>query len=492
MAPLILTALILGPLLVGLLSIMVPRPLVADLCTLVLGAALVLLLVPLSGLVLAEGPLILDLGGHPAPVAIPLYVDGLSLAMLWLASVLALAVHSYAATWMRWTAHAAANEYRALWLLLWSGLNGLFLSADLFNIYVMLEITTLGAVPLVALTRGGQAVSAAARYLFFALVGSILFLLGVAVVYADTGLLYVPMLAGEMAATPAALVALLAMTIGTAMKAALFPVHAWLPLAHASAPAPASALLSAVVAKAGAYLVLRLWLGSFEGAWSPAIAQGIGALGAAGILYGSVQALRQARVKRIVAYSTVAQLGYLLLLIPLANSLLAWHGVIYHAVVHGLAKAAIFLAAGNLILALGDDRLENLAGSDHVAPRTLLVLGLSGVAIAGLPPTGGFIAKWWLLSAALELDQGWWVAVVLVGGLLAAAYVFRILRHALLSPDPYAELPQRTAEARLPSGLRWPPMLLALAALALGFAGSALTPYLEVGAGAAAVPGGAP
>lgn len=482
------TALMFGPLALGLLAVLLPRGGALDVAAIALGLALLGLLLPLSEAVAEHGAVVVDLGGHAAPVAIPLYVDGMALTMLWLLNLLALAVHAYAAVWLRWTRHGGAAEFRPLWLILWTGLNGLFLSGDLFNIYVMLEVTTLGAVPLVMLGRGADAVSAATRYLFFAVTGSILYLLGVALVYGDAGLLYLPAMAGGLAATPATAAALVVMSVGVAMKAALFPLHAWLPVAHASAPTPASALLSAAVATAGAYLLLRLWLGPFAGTWTPAAGQVMGLVGAAGILYGSVQALRQDRIKRIIAYSTVAQLGYLLLLLPLAPAALAWNGALYHALVHGLAKAGLFLAAGNLLLAVGDDRLDSLPGAGRFAAGNVLVIAVAGAAIAGLPPTGGFLAKWWLLGAALEQGQWWWVATVAGGGLLSAAYVFRILQYALMRPA--ADRKSRpAAESRLPPGLLVPPAMLAAAAVALGFAGDALTPFLQ--AGLAGVPAAA-
>jgi len=479
--PVMVTLLVFGPLLAGVLAFLLQRPLLTDYLGLGLATLFLALLIPFSGLVLIEGPLLYRLGGHPSGIAIPLQVDGLSLAMLWLSSILALAVTIHARAWLGLKQLPSGGEYGVLWLLLWSGLNALFLSGDLFNLYVTLEITTLAAVPLVILSRGAGPLDAAQRYLFFALVGSILFLLGVALIYGHVGTLSLSLLAEMGVSGPAATAALLLMTAGLAMKAALFPVHGWLPLAHSAAPSPASALLSAIVAKAAAYLILRLWLGPLSEAWTPILAQGMGALGAAGIVYGSIQALRQTRLKPVIAYSTVAQLGYLLLLIPLA-SLMAWNGVIYHALSHGLAKAALFLAAGNLILVLGNDRLSSLAGCDRMLSKNILAIGIAGVSIAGLPPTGGFIAKWWMISAALESGQWWWAVVISLGGLLAAAYIFRILRHAFYRPDPYAETPLRQSGGKLSRALVWPPVALALLAVGLGFAAELLAPFLAVGA----------
>lgn len=433
-----------------------------------------------------HGPLAFAFGGHAAPLGIELAVDGLALAMLWTTAAVMLAVQCYATPWVRGASGFRHTEFRVLSLLLWSGLNALFLSADLFNLYVTLEIVTLTAIPLVALSRGASAIHAAMHYLLFALMGSIFYLLGVSLIYAETGLLALSALAPGLLTGPGATVALGAMTAGLAMKAALFPVHAWLPGAHAVAPSPASALLSALVAKAAVYLVVRLWLGPFAGLGSDLLLQGIAAVGGAGMIYASLQALRQPKLKGVIAYSTIAQLGYFLLLIPLA-SLVAWQGVLYHGLAHGLAKAALFLAAGNLIRATGSDRLVSLAGADRFLGGTLLAIALAGASLAGLPPSGGFIAKWWLIEAALASGQWWWALAVAASGLLAAAYVFRVLHYALVDPEAEGSRAPPGESLRIPAALAWPPVLLAVAAIALGFSGELLAPLLAIGA-----PGGGP
>lgn len=478
------TALLFGPLLTGLVVYLLPSRRLRDILPIALALGLLGPLWHLGTEVAGAGSLVLALGGHFAPLGIELHVDGLSLAMLWLTGVVALAVNVHASASLPVDPHFPATGFRVLWLLLWSGLNALFLAADLFNIYVLLELTALAAVSLVVVSRGPEAVSAATRYLFFALAGSLFYLLGVALVYGQTGLLSLRVLETLSWESPVSLFALGLMTCGLAMKAALFPVHAWLPRAHAVAPSAASALLSALVATAGAYLVVRLWLGPFAGHWPQALAQGMAALGTAGIIYGSIQALRQSRLKLVIAYSTVAQLGYLLLIFPLA-SLLAWQGVIYHALSHGLAKAAFFLAAGNIIHLLGNDRLASLSRHDHRLAGNVMIMAFSGISLSGLPPSGGFLGKWWLIRAALEAGQWWWALAVAAGGLLAAAYVFRVLRHALAEPHPDAVRDAPIANP-LPRRMFWPPMLLALIAVALGFAGQALLPFLQIG-----MPGGA-
>lgn len=477
-------ALVFGPLLTGLLVYLLQRPRLQDAVSVILAAGLLACLALLSRQVLVHGAADLALGAHEAPVGIELHVDGLALAMLWLTGAVALAVNVHAAASLPAGEGFRGTGFRTLWMLLWSGLNALFLSADLFNIYVVLELVSLTAVSLVVISQGAGAVAAAARYLFFALGGSIFYLLGVALVYADTGLLGLRVLEASNWEGRAAPLALAVMTAGLAVKAALFPVHAWLPRAHSAAPSAASAALSALVATAGVYLILRLWLGPFAGHWGPVTAQGMAAVGAAGMLYGSAQALRQSRLKLVVAYSTVAQLGYLLLALPLASAL-AFHGAVYHALSHGLAKAAFFLAAGNVIRVTGDDRLESLAHGGRKLFGSLAAMALAGMSLAGLPPSGGFLAKWWLISAALAAGQWWWAAIVAAGGLLAAAYVGRVLRYGMTEPERPAGDARAATPGPLPRAMSWPPVLLAVAAIVLGFAGSALMPWLETG-----MPGG--
>ncbi|WP_303396183.1 complex I subunit 5 family protein, partial [Zobellella denitrificans] len=255
---------------------------------------------------------------------------------------------------------------------------------------------------------------------------------------------------------------------GLALKTALFPLHFWLPPAHGIARSPVSALLSALVVKASFYIFARLWWGLGEGAYGWWLAQALGALGAGGVLVGGWLALRQARLKMVVAYSSVAQIGYLFLLFPLSQggeaAELARQGVMLHLLSHALAKAAMFLAAGNLILAVGSHRVDALAGVSRFLPFSLFSFGLAAVSLMGLPPSGGFVAKWLLLQASIQSGQWWWILLLVAGGLLSALYLFRIFRASFLEKggeDTFYH-PSR--------GLEVIPMVLALMAIGLGFA----------------------
>ncbi len=422
------------------------------------------------------------IGGWEVPLGIELYADGLSLWMLVMVALVGLGVSLYASAYFE---APRAAHFWPLWLFLFAALNALFLSRDLFNLYVTLEMIGLAAVALTALQGGSHALVGAMRYLLATLLGSLAYLMGVVLLYHGYGTVDIALLGEAMATAPVAWAAMGLMIAGLALKTALFPLHFWLPPAHASAPAAVSALLSALVIKASFYILLRLWLDVFP-ALSGAGAELLGALGVAAVLWGSFQALKQTRVKLLVAYSTVAQIGYLFLGFPLAASIgnSAWNAVAYLAFSHALAKAAMFLAAGNFMLFGGHDRI---AGLDRVVQRLPLSAGafaLAGVSIMGLPPSGGFNGKWLLLQAAVTAGRWDLVVVMLAGGILAAAYVFKVLGHTFTQ----AEVPH---EPRIvPARMEWAAMLLACGAILAGFLATPMLAMLAIGEPFAVTGGG--
>jgi formate hydrogenlyase subunit 3/multisubunit Na+/H+ antiporter MnhD subunit len=392
----------------------------------------VLLLIPQ---VATDGPLLHALGGWTPGLGIALRADTLSTALLLMTALVALAAGIYATGYF--TNKDQQASFWPLWLLLLTALNALLLSADLFNLYVTLELLGISAVALAALTGARAALQAALRYLIVGLLGSLMFLAGVALVYARYGTLDMIGLAEVVYPEPAAWVALALMSAGLLLKCALFPLHFWLPPAHANAPAPVSAALSALVVKAAFYLLLRLWLDLFDPVLTSSATWLLGLLGAVAVLWGSWNALRAQRLKLLAAYSTVAQLGYLFLFFPLLQALptgaareSAFGALLLLALTHGFAKSALFLAAGVIQQRAGHDRIAELGGTAQDLPVTTFTLALAGVALIGLPPSGTFLAKWELLAAAINAGQWPWVPVIAVGSLLAAAYVFRVLGHA--------------------------------------------------------------
>lgn len=422
---------------------------------------------------LDQGVIRYSMGGWGAPLGIDLYADGLSVVMLLITAVVGLGVSLYSLAYFKQNDGNPAGFW-PLWLMLWTGINGLFLAGDVFNLYVTLELLGLSAVALVALAGSQEALSGAMRYLLVSLLGSLCYLLGVALLYHGYGTVDIQLLGIAVGSHPAAYAALALMVAALALKSALFPLHFWLPPAHASAPTPVSALLSALVVKASFYLLLRLWFDVFP-LLTPNIGWVLGALGAAAIVWGSIQALRQSRLKLLVAYSTVAQLGYLFL--PFAFvSPLAWQGGVYFALSHALAKAAMFMAAGNMLKFGGHDRIADLDRVAQRLPITMTAFCLAGVSLMGLPPSGGFLAKWLLLEAALTHQQWLWAVVMIVGGLLAAAYVFKVVGHAFTQ----ANIPHEAQP--VPLTLEWAALALAVAAIVLGLNATYPMALLEIGA----------
>lgn len=436
-----------------------------------------LFLVPLTGVVRAEGAVTLALGGWSAPLGIGWRVDGLSVVLLWLNAAIALAGAVRAATHFK-AVRSGARTYWPLWLLLVTGTNAALVSADLFNLYVGLELITLVSVALIATEDTVPALRGAMRYLLLGVMGSLFYLLGVGLVYSQTGsLALAPPVDGELDRT-----AMILMLTGLMVKAAVFPLHVWLPGAYGQAPGPVGALLAAVAGKVALVTLWRVWF-MYAPEGPSTLSTLIGVLAAVAVVYGSIAAMVQTRLKLVVAYSSVAQVGFLLMVLPLAGRA-AFEGAGFHLLAHGFAKGAMFLAAANILGALGTDAVGRLSALDRRMPLEAFTLALAGVTLVGLPPTGGFIGKWRLLEAAWA-HEGWgWMAVILASGLLSAAYVFRVMAMTCFHP--------RHAGARsVPRPL---PVTASLAALLLAIAGVAIglfpAPVLELLGGAA--PGGLP
>jgi formate hydrogenlyase subunit 3/multisubunit Na+/H+ antiporter MnhD subunit len=443
------------------------------LATLPLGVAFAIAIV--ATMLRAGAPLVYVLGGWTPPLGVVLRADPLAAVMLVTTAVVICAVGVFARA--EFGTPPGTTEARApfaFWLLLlavWAGLDTVFLAGDLFTLYVALELLTFAAVPLVCLDGQAATLAAALRYALFALIGSVLYLVGTILVYGAYGVLDIVLLSQRVHADPATLVAAALMTVGLLAKTALFPLHLWLPPAHAGAPPPASALLSALVVKGSFFIVVRLWFDVMPGLPGLPAAQLLAALGAAAIVVGSVVALRQERLKLLIAYSTLAQIGYLFLMFPLAFDAAsgrlasggALAGGLLQAISHATAKAAMFMAAGLVYAALGHDRIADLGGVARALPMTVLAFAVGGVSLLGMPPSGAFLAKELLLGAAAETRQWWWEVVLQAGGFFTSGYLVLVLAHAC---RPAAE-PVRP-RVPVPRGRQAVALALALCSLSLG------------------------
>ena len=450
------------------------------------------ILLPVAELTLQvweHGPVRYSVGGWGAPLGIDWYADGLTVLLVIMTTTVMIPTSLYAWHYLN---HRLKTEdtgtgrttvpherFWPLWFFLWASLNALFLSADLFNLYVTLELLSLSSATLMTLTNRPGALIAGMRYLLISFFGSLMYLLSVGFLYATYGTLDLAALGRAIMPGPHTWVPMTLMTIGLLLKTGLFPLHIWLPPAQANALSPVSAILSGLVEKAPFYLILRLWVQVFDTQLSSTAGQFLGILGAGAIIWGSLQAFRQDRLKLLVAYSTVAQLGYLFLLFPLTETAsvaeTAWSGGVYYALAHAFAKSSMFLATGNIMLALGEDRISRLDGIAQAMPMSLLAFGLGGISLMGLPPSGGFVAKWLLLVAAWDGAFWWWVGLILGGGLLTAGYIFSVLNRAFASP------PESMTIQAVPYSLELTALTLAVFAVLLGLPATLPLTLLQAG-----------
>ncbi len=458
----LLVAAVLVPFLGVLIGLVLGAGHVRRIALIVLAVGLGIAIAIAAALLQSDSAVVYLLGGWAPPLGIALRADGPSVVMLLAVAVVIGGIGIFACA--DFTPAPGAPEARApyaFWLLLlavWGSLNLVFVSGDLFTLYVALELLTFAGVPLVCLDGRGETLRAALRYLLFALFGSLLYLLGAVLLYGAYGTLDIALLAAAVQPGPITWTVLALMTTGLLAKTALFPLHIWLPPAHAGAPAAASAILSALVIKGSWFLTLRIWFDVMPGVVTLPAAQVLGVLGAAAIVVGSIVALRQQRLKLLVAYSTVAQIGYLFLMFPLAyksggNTLAEGAGLtggVLQAVSHATAKASMFMAAGLVYAALGHDRIADMAGVARALPITVLAFALSGIALMGVLPSGAYLAKKLLLEAADDSGQWWWTIVLQGGAVFTAGYVVLVLASVLRrSPEPLCAVEARLAPVRM-------------------------------------------
>lgn len=436
-----------APLLAGLWLLLINR----RQAPVVMAASLISLLAAALGLhqVIATGPQYLVIGGWDAPLGIRFHLMPVSGLLLVFTALIHLLVGLYA--WRSRHSQTRHTDYWPLSCLLHASLAALWLSHDIFNWYVTLELLGLVAVAMVCLA-GPKAYGAALRYLLLSLTASLFYLLGVVLLYGRYGVLDVSLLAELASADATTRTALLLMTLGLMLKAALWPLHLWLPAAHSSAPTAVSALLSALVVKGPLFILWMLWNRVAPAELAAEAGPLLAVAGVLALLVGGWSALRAPLIKLMVAYSTVAQLGYALMALGL---MMQWRELSLHVALwlfvlaHGLAKVSMFLAAGEMQATLGSRRLDAIKGATQTMPVAMFAFAVAGGSLIGLPPSGGFLAKWLLLLPLLQTPAYWpWALGVMIGTLISAAYVFRVVAIGFdrarptspdFSPDNFAQ-----------------------------------------------------
>lgn len=433
--------------------------------------------------VLAAGPQRHHLGGWPPPLGIEYVLDRLSAFMITLVTGVGLLVVVFARRSVRHEIPEREQLVYPLALLLLAGLSGMVLTGDLFNLYVFLEISSLAAYALIA--AGDRAAPVAAfRYLILGSIGGGFYLLGVGFIYFAAGSLNMADLAERLPAlyaSRAVLAGAALMIVGLGLKMGLFPLHLWLPDAYTYAPYAVSALIAPIMTKVAAYALIRLLLDVFGPAYLrdtlPATAV-IGWLGAAGIVIGSVWAIAQQDYRRMLAYSSVGQIGYVAVGIGLGTPL-GLVGALLHILNHACMKACLFLVGGGVRLRTDAVAIAQFAGVGRVMPWTMGAFTVAALAMIGVPPTAGFFSKWYLVWGSVEAGAWTFAAIIVLSSLLTATYFFRVIERvygaAAGGADP---VPANRERAEPPASILAPTLILALLIVVLGLGNTVIVTHV--------------
>ncbi|WP_202709746.1 complex I subunit 5 family protein [Sporosalibacterium faouarense] len=331
--------------------------------------------------------------------------------------------------------------YYLLINILIGSLLGIVYTNDLFNAFVFIEVSTIAACGIVVIKNKKENIKAALKYLILSILGSGLVLMGIAFIYSITGNLNMTFIHNELIKIhgqyqSTVLITLVLFTIGLGVKSAMFPLHTWLPDAHSNSPASASAILSGLVLKAYVFLLIKILFRVFglEIISQYPLLDLILILGSAGMIMGSVLAILQRNIKRVIAYSSVAQMGYIFYGIGLGNELgLAM--AIYHIIGHALTKSTLFLSVGSIIEQTGNHKLTDLRGVGKEMPVTLSIFTIGAFSMVGIPILPGFISKWYFALASIEAGKLLYLGVILASSLLNALYYFPIVINSFFGEE---------------------------------------------------------
>jgi len=484
---------ILVPLLAAPVCMFIRHPQVVWVWTL----AIVWLCLPMSVAlllqVLDQGVIVYELGDWAAPWGIEYRVDSLNAFILVIVTMIASVVVPYGRILVDSEIPASRIYlFYAMFLLCITGLLGIAITGDAFNLFVFLEISSLSTYVLVSLGKDRRALTAAYRYLIMGTIGATFYIIGVGLLYMATGSLNIVdlgKLVPAMADHRTIQAALAFLTVGLALKAALFPLHMWLPNAYAFAPSVVTVFLAATATKVAVYAFIRVIFGIFGDidvlALLP-VRYLLMLLAVAAMFAGSAVAIYQNDAKRLLAYSSIAQIGYMILGISM-DSVTGVAAGIVHLFNHALMKGGLFMALGAILYKTGSVDLRDMTGMGRRMPFTMAAFVVGGLSLIGVPLTAGFVSKWYLIQAALE--AGWWPLAVLIvlSSLLAVIYVWRIVEIAYFQPG--GQLPK--IYDRAPLKLLIPMWVLTGATIYFGI-DATTTMDIAYTAAKTLVPGGAP
>ncbi|MFC7068252.1 monovalent cation/H+ antiporter subunit D family protein [Halobaculum lipolyticum] len=390
-----------------------------------------------AGRVLTGDRISYAVGGYEPPFGIELVVDGLSATMVVLVAVVALGVLAYARR-----AGPRSNRFYTTYLLLVAGLTGMSVTGDAFNLYVFLEITGLTAYALVASGDRGRSAVAGLKYLLVGTFGASLYLLGIGYAYVATGTLNMADLSTQLAAvgygSPLVRAAFAFVVVGLFVKVAMFPLHTWQPEAYAGAPDSVSALIASLVSTVSAYALVRLVLTVFTPEFLEAVPFArtlLAAVAAVSIVVGSLLAVAQTEIKRMLAYSSVSQFGLVVAALSVTNGT-ALVGLAVHLVGHAVMKGGLFLTAGLVSTGTGGRSVREYDGLAARMPVAAGAFGVLVLAMVGVPPAVGFLGKWYIVLGTLEAGAWGLTAVILLSTLLTLAYFARLLERMYFRDSP--------------------------------------------------------
>ncbi|NLM09266.1 MAG: hypothetical protein GX213_00460 [Clostridiaceae bacterium] len=404
----------------------------------------------LASIVLSQNgiPITYALGGWQAPWGIELKAGSLGALFILIIAGVSLMVSFFARNNL--TEEVGSYErvarFYVLILLLGGALAGMAVTNDLFNVYVLVEIATLSCCGMVSARKHARAAEAAFTYLILATLGSILVMGGIGFIYIITGHLNMAFASQELGrvwqnSPHVVWMAFSFFLVGFGVKAAVFPLHVWLPDAHSTAPAPASAILSGLAVKGYLICLLKILYNVFGQTLMQqyAVQRILVIVGTLTIMAGSILALTQDELKRRLAFSTVAQVGYIFFGFSLINTK-GLSGALFYLVSHAVIKSTLFLAAGAMISATGEGKISGLAGIGRKMPITVAAFTVASLGLIGIPLFSGFIGKWYLLLGSMEAGSVIPAVVIIAGSVLCAAYLLPVIRVAYFEPTPEVDV----------------------------------------------------
>ena len=424
------------PLMAAPACLILRRPQLVWMFTLLASTIAFIISILLLQQVMQAGTISYELGGWSPPWGIEYRIDKLNafiaLIISGVSTVVLVAAHTSIEKEIPQEKHTL---FYILYLLSLTGMLGIVTTGDAFNVFVFLEISSLSAYSLIALGRDRRALWASFQYLIMGTIGATFILIGIGLMYQMTGTLNMADLATrlpEVAETRTVTTAYVFFIVGVCLKLALFPLHLWLPNAYAHAPSIVTAFFAATSTKVAAYLLIRFTFSIFGVSFSFTtlpMEMVFLTLGLLGIFVASTVAIYQDNIKHVFAYSSVAQIGYMIVGFSMSTNA-GLSAMLLHVFNHALMKGALFLALGAVMLRVGSTQLKDFQGLGRQMPLTMAAIVVGGLSLIGVPLTVGFVSKWYLVVAALE--KGWWpvAGLVLLGSLLAVVYVWRIVETA--------------------------------------------------------------